>query len=82
MCAEAADVVIQMALRREACWYDRATGTAMVTKCGHCKKIIFPNDEQLKRMRASKHDVRQEAQRREAEAIVLLPYEEAVSLLP
>jgi hypothetical protein len=72
---------IQLATRREACWNDRATGATMATKCGHCKKLIFPNDEQLRRMRELKIDVRQEAQLREAEAIVLLPHEEALSLL-
>ena len=53
----------------------------MATKCGKCKKIIFPNDDQLQRMRELKQDVRQEAQLREAEAIMLLPHDEAMRLL-
>ena len=52
--------VVAMAKRTQACWMDREKGL-VATKCGLCKKLIVPTDEQFKIM-AMGHTIPEAAQ--------------------
>jgi thiol-disulfide isomerase/thioredoxin len=72
-------VHIGIARRTKACWMNDET-KLVATKCGKCKKIIFPTTKQLARMKRFNISVHDEVQLREVEQATGCSPQEALDL--